>query len=1069
MVIKLDRPIDPNLVVTVRGEPLTRVRDWRGRATSVLPAAQSGSDLAAATNTAGSLMLKQLAQTRSLLESDQFAPNTWFALNSHELLLNISVDVATDAEFPVIQVAEPSGSFVIPHDLRRSFSELIINGFRLRPETVLSIQRETARQNWADDGERSAIENDAPISTGPYPFSTFLPLFTPEPAPRRFFAVIGETGNDLLIGFLPQRATQKETDQKRYYDWLETKAQVILEDRDMDFAWSLSCDVQGEILACRMPRDEISRVFRNFLKACPDEGKCPGIAAERLSLLRSLAGSSAPPTASGTNSAATPSSQVSINQRHSGYVAPTPKSALRPINTAFEPGSAGGSDQTAADDGSQNQAANDQAAKENAATDQKAKDQAAAVAAAPAKDLAARLLSDSIDLKNWSQAFVSTMQVWVEQADAEGKNVFRSPEPVPIGFLPLSDDYWRNTPFKPWEFERADANGVTLHECNYLPNFSQCSIDISLLGVRSWPNWLAKGAPMKQVPGRPDWAQLAYGYDPDPNNPQCGRFTVPTAALANDPIVFSMEFPPHPAPVVVASSSSDATCGSQTIASTQEKATPLRTTIAIPKSRLGPSFKQSEIQIRQMLEPPPSKEQQAASAHLASNASNEQTKANKQISVGKEQTETKVWQILVPVANSACGDEVELPDDLLRPRAPMKNAKPDPSYTPNLKKIDVRWMNGNVTFDACPPDPGPEPTGPNDPQSDAFKNWQKEDQAWKVAHRAWESADEAWRKADKSDRIRLYLEIPRTAINDFPARIDVVRTTGDGVKWVVATLPNLRRMLLPSRLTLDPLSATQFALRGDNAEVIDAVAMQGSSDRTIFRTAPGVDFALVTLPAQTDTTTKTDTSGSGAGSNSSIQITIDTTTNSTDHVQVTKQSSSSPAKPAAAGGKTTTPSPSDANTKAPKALAAGGYAVIPLIQVGTTPPDPADLLAAANNVTSAAANLTAANNAVAAARNGTAAQKTKAQGDLKQAQTDLTIAQAAAAQAAKPVPLYMPLAVTDGKGKPLIFTIADAKKSAAPQASTTPAAATCATPCLVAPCAVACPQVPSQAASTKSQ
>jgi hypothetical protein len=213
MVIKLDRPIDPNLVVTVRGEPLMRVRDWRGRATSVLPPAQSGTDLASTSNAAGSLAQKQLAQARSLLESDQFAPNTWFPLNSHELLINIAVNVATDEEFPVIQLADPSGSFVIPHDLRRSFTELIINGFRLRPQTVRGIQRETARQNWQEDHAPPVYEKDAPISTGPYAFSTFLPLFTPEPAPRRFFATVGETGDDILVGFLPRPAPLTESRQ----------------------------------------------------------------------------------------------------------------------------------------------------------------------------------------------------------------------------------------------------------------------------------------------------------------------------------------------------------------------------------------------------------------------------------------------------------------------------------------------------------------------------------------------------------------------------------------------------------------------------------------------------------------------------------------------------------------------------------------------------------------------------------------------------------------------------------------------------------------------------------------
>jgi hypothetical protein len=489
MVIKLDRPIDPNLVVTVRGEPLMRIRDWRGRATSVLPPAQSGTDLASTSNAAGSLAQKQLAQTRSLLESDQFAPNTWFPLNSHELLINIAVNVATDEEFPVIQLADPSGSFVIPHDLRRSFTELIINGFRLRPQTVRGIQRETARQNWQEDHAPPVYEKDAPISTGPYAFSTFLPLFTPEPAPRRFFATVGETGDDILVGFLPRPAPLKETDKTPYYDWLETKTQVILEDRDMDFAWSLSCDVQGEYLACRMPREEISRVYRNFLKVCPDDVECPGIGAERLSLVRSLAkklnsGEKANPAAAPQPNSMTPSAaptaRIAQNHRQSGYMAHGPTDGLLTVSTTSGPSSANDSDQTTKGG----------IIRVDGRSDQTVPEKVVPLTEAQKRTAREVLFENNNDLDKFLEAYVSTMQLWVEQADEEGKNVFYSPEPVHIGFLPLSDDYWSDTPFKPWEFGSADADKVTIDECNYLPNINQCNVDVSVLGVRSWPEWV---------------------------------------------------------------------------------------------------------------------------------------------------------------------------------------------------------------------------------------------------------------------------------------------------------------------------------------------------------------------------------------------------------------------------------------------------------------------------------------------------------------------------------------------------------------------------------------------------
>jgi hypothetical protein len=150
LLIRLDRPIDPNLVVTVNGQSLQRVRDWRGRATSVLPAAQSGSDLSAQAAASGTTFSKQLQDGRSLLESDKFEANSWFPLNSRDLLLNVSKSVATEEEFPIIQVAEPGGTVTIPYDLQRSTTELLINHFRIKPQTCESIS-ETILRNYGPD------------------------------------------------------------------------------------------------------------------------------------------------------------------------------------------------------------------------------------------------------------------------------------------------------------------------------------------------------------------------------------------------------------------------------------------------------------------------------------------------------------------------------------------------------------------------------------------------------------------------------------------------------------------------------------------------------------------------------------------------------------------------------------------------------------------------------------------------------------------------------------------------------------------------------------------------------
>jgi hypothetical protein len=1001
LVIKLDRPIDPNLVITVRGQPLSRVRDWRARATSVLPPAQSGSDLAAATNTAASLNTKQLQATRSLLEADQFAPNTWFPLNSTELLINVSVNVATDEEFPVIQLGDPSGSVIIPHDLRRGFTELIINGFHFKPQTENSVQREVARQNWREDSQFGRpLPSDSPITVGPYAFSTFLPLFSPEPAPRRFFVGVGETGDDLLIGFLPKRDSQ-ETDTVRY-TWLEAQTQVVLEDRDLDFAWSLSCDSQGTFLACHIPRQEISRVYRKFLAACPssdDSGKCPGLGPDRQSLIRSRALTIQQRIAPSANTSPTggPSADQSMRSEPASGDLGTQPNGARLLNTALGWSSGNLAEQ---DGTNQKQIKEDKITKpldpktgngeDNLNPD--TQDQSSAPDAVESKQ------EFKSDLSNFLQAYVTTMEVWIWQSDEEGKNVFYSQEPARINFLPLSADYWSDTFFKPWTFGGATSKDITLQECNYLPNVSQCHIGVSLLGVRSWPDWIQQS----KSRGVGDWAQLDLGGVKDPN-PKCGHFRIPTAALANDPVVFSMVFPsPENTPKTLDD------CANVNLSQSIQG---IRTTIAIPRSRIGPNFSRSEIQILSTLEPPPS---DVAPHPAEKGAPPKQT-----------QPETKVWQVEIPVANTACGDDLELPPTIVR------------SKSDDYTKIAWEWRNGKDKI-SCPP----------------------------------QSAND-WTEADRSGSIRLYMEIPRTAVNTLPDTVNVVRTSG-GVKWVVAKLPNLRELLLPSRLTLDPISSTQFALLGKNAGMIDAVTLQNTTDGSgaPYPAAQGFDSAIVILPASSPSGSSADTTGGGnAGSNSSLSIVVDTNKDTTGHVQMTTQNSATPAKPAA-------PSPStDSAAKTSKSLAAGSYAVIPLIQVGTTTASDnlaalqADAKKAEAAVTSATKKAQAAEAALKKAPKDDNAQKASdaANKELATAQSQAASADAKA-KAGEPKPLYLPLNVTDQKGKPLIFTIADTKKqtAATPQTTSTPVVS-CASPCPSSPCTVACQTVSNQGTPTKSQ
>lgn len=269
ILLTLDAPIDPNLVVTVHGTPLHRVRDWRGRATSVLPPVQSLSDIGP--QPAGVTAPKsETVASRSLLETDQLEPNSWFAVTSHDLLLNISHDLAGEEAFPMVQISDPGKrTLVIPNDLRQNFTEIIFDGFRLLPNTKEAIRRHVAN-NFTGQHNLQAEPSVPPLLGGPYPYSTFAPLFIADPDPVKFYAFVGETREDLIIGV--QKTSADESSEPHHYEFIEARSSVILEDKDLDLGWSLSCTTQGEELVCKLPINAIQDSYRLVTKECEDTG-----------------------------------------------------------------------------------------------------------------------------------------------------------------------------------------------------------------------------------------------------------------------------------------------------------------------------------------------------------------------------------------------------------------------------------------------------------------------------------------------------------------------------------------------------------------------------------------------------------------------------------------------------------------------------------------------------------------------------------------------------------------------------------------------------------------------------
>jgi hypothetical protein len=91
--IDLKEDIDPNLIITVGGTTLKRVRDWRGRAT-----VPSSSEKSASSDPA-----LQVPFGRGLLEADNLAPDTWIAPTPRTLLISVKASTAGNS-FPAIRL-----------------------------------------------------------------------------------------------------------------------------------------------------------------------------------------------------------------------------------------------------------------------------------------------------------------------------------------------------------------------------------------------------------------------------------------------------------------------------------------------------------------------------------------------------------------------------------------------------------------------------------------------------------------------------------------------------------------------------------------------------------------------------------------------------------------------------------------------------------------------------------------------------------------------------------------------------------------------------------------------------
>lgn len=111
----------------------------------------------------------------------------------------------------------------------------------------------------------------------------------------------------------------------------------------------------------------------------------------------------------------------------------------------------------------------------------------------------------------------------------------------------------------------------------------------------------------------------------------------------------------------------------------------------------------------------------------------------------------------------------------------------------------------------------------------------------------------------KTSGISLYLHICREDLDTLAslqnplAGNKKIQVTRD--QHAIAKLPDIRSLILPTKLSVAYISSTQFAIQGPNAGIIDQVAIQGP---TALDAPPivstGVDYALVTVRNTTKST-----------------------------------------------------------------------------------------------------------------------------------------------------------------------------------------------------------------------
>jgi IPT/TIG domain len=847
VLVKLAEPIDPNMVVTVRGLPLRRVRDWRGRATSVLPPAQSASDLTspATLSTPGSTAAPakplgaENAPSASLFEADSPGPDTWMEVDSHRILLNISRTLAGgNNEFPTIQIVDPGRrALFVPNELDTGFSELIMNGFHFptrdgdqlrkylcnhlqvyvgcpgslppaavpapnpanvrsdRPsahETLLIATR-LRGATLASSGDPSTSDSvKKPGSdlhqAGPYAAETFLPLFLPRRDPQPIYAYLGETGVQILVGLgkLPPDSTKTGPPPKPK-KWLAGNTQIVLEDRYLDLAWSLTCYPQSPMLVCDVPMREIRDAYTIVKKICVDGNACPSM----------------------------PST-----------------------------------------------------------------------------------LDESLS--------ISSLQVWVDQYDPDSDDSFYSPVPAIIGRFPVqsaSGVVQADVGYRPWYFESASPNWVKLTGCNY-PEFpaglNHKSQLITILG-RGIPQPYGTQVLQPGAEAGCKWfviPTLALTYQEVVVEYPSAKDNSTDLIPFTEPPVTSLTPAPctnHAVPVACAPESlstalfqpsfNDPIAIPHSI-TTGNTSTIDQWTIDIPGGRLDCAdtlnqgfpnaiwkFGATTVPLRKLSDAAPlncetwlarvaqvARQAAVAARKNADDAQEELDTANAEAHAAKKKADTAR-----PAAEAAKKESDAA--KAAAEAAAKKVADPAKPADAAAKKValDAKAASDDAAKkETATAKPATDAATAEKKAEDAASNFNKLEALAKVAEQRAVSAENArgevatWNVASKTGQIVLELVVNRADLDKLPMKNPAQVLRGPLLSKIAA-LPDLRPSFLPTRLTVVSTGTNTFALQGDNAGVIDAVNVQGPDG--VINTIPtvsGGQTAFVTIPGS-KASTKPDT------------------------------------------------------------------------------------------------------------------------------------------------------------------------------------------------------------------